>query len=406
MHKAITPFSYLQKLQLFKHRGVGTFEAKKSAEYIIKEYRYLGLRTGKTSYGTFCYMWVYNSLFAFALVILSVALYFEQYFTALLTTIVFALLTILYYKGDHLLPRPKIAHDVFAEIKSTNESIGTIVVMAHYDTAPFTFGLKFVHLLNKFSIAKKLLNSFEKKPFFLRAMFLPIYIGIILLMLGFLIRFVFSQSFIYLLFYGLAGFIFVSMTVIFFMPLFSKYVPGAFDNGTGVATVISLASHFCKNKPKNTRLILLNEGSEEGCLTGFDRFFKKAKIDLSNTIFINLDSVGGDIVYIANGECDSSFGNKIYYNKNLFAKAVKVVRANKKFKIKKKLLQLATNAYPLHRLGANIMTTLTSVNENGGYEEYHQMTDTIEKVNFKTLDICRDFLIKLIKELDDPLNFN
>lgn len=395
-----TPIQYLEQLQKFPHRGIGTEYAAKAANYIESVYKSLGLKTGQTNYKSFCYSWYFNGLIGFVFFLSAVAVIYSNYLLAVIFLGLLFPMSLVYKYAKKILPTPLTVHDVYSIQNPKNEDYSkTIVVMAHYDTARVTLGLKLVKFIDSFNFGKDLLGDFERKPFYLRATFLPIYLAFLLVIMGVITK-PFFAGLVFFVLVPLGLIILLVMSVVFVLPAFSPFVPGAFDNGSGVATVLSLAEHLKDHKLKNTRLIFMNEGSEEGGINGFDEFAEAVELNPDNTIIINLDSVGADKLYIADGECDSSFGIAVYYEKRLFRRARGITRKHKYQIIDSELLQLATDAMPLCKMGYHVATTLTAVNENGYYDDYHQMTDTIDKVNPKTMELCRDYLLALIKALD------
>lgn len=401
----ISPFSYLKKLQEFPHRGLGTDYAHKAADLIADEYKACGLKTTKTSYKSYCYSWIFDGLFCVCFLAASLFLFLDNFLAAIFSIVFIFPLVILNRYGNKILPKPRTANDVFAEILPRGKVLKTVVVLGHYDTAKQTLALKIAQFANHTRGGRKLLSSFAHHPFFLRSPFLPAYIALIFWLAAFILKLIFGFTVIFLLLNGVAFIFFSIMTVLLVLPVFAPYVPGAFDNGSGAATVMSLAPYFAEEKLRNTRLILWNDGAEEGGFNGFDVFFKTAKIDLCSTIFINLDGVGADKLYAVYGEADSGFGFMAYYDQDLF-KEVEEIESTHHYKhpVRKHILQVATDSFGLCKRGCRVMTTFTSLKANGYFPDYHQMTDTIEHVNPKTMELCRDFIIALLKKIDkDPV---
>jgi hypothetical protein len=80
-------------------------------------------------------------------------------------------------------------------------------------------------------------------------------------------------------------------------------VPGANDNATGVAVLLSLAHAFTEKPPPGVRIILLST-SEESILEGMEGFARRHFHELSpeRTHVINLDTVGSPYLLLLEGE--------------------------------------------------------------------------------------------------------
>lgn len=72
--------------------------------------------------------------------------------------------------------------------------------------------------------------------------------------------------------------------------------PGADDNATGVAVLLTLLQHFVENPPDDLNLWFVADSAEEEGLVGIVRFIDKYEnqLDKKNTYIVNLDSLGGD----------------------------------------------------------------------------------------------------------------
>jgi hypothetical protein len=87
--------------------------------------------------------------------------------------------------------------------------------------------------------------------------------------------------------------------------LFNKRVttsPGACDNGSGAAILLSLAAHFGKNPPQNARLWFLWFAAEEWGLFGSKAYVAAHKDEIvdqkESSAVINVDMVGTEVAYL------------------------------------------------------------------------------------------------------------
>ena len=83
-----------------------------------------------------------------------------------------------------------------------------------------------------------------------------------------------------------------------------KVVPGANDNATGVAVLLSLAHRLRDRPPRGLRVILLSAGSEESFMEGMSAYARRHFADLprERTKVICIDTVGSDKLLLLRGE--------------------------------------------------------------------------------------------------------
>jgi hypothetical protein len=83
-----------------------------------------------------------------------------------------------------------------------------------------------------------------------------------------------------------------------------KVVPGANDNATGVAVLLSLAHRLKERPPRGLRVILLSAGSEESFMEGMAAYAKRHFADLprDRTKVVCIDTVGSDKLLLLLGE--------------------------------------------------------------------------------------------------------
>jgi hypothetical protein len=80
----------------------------------------------------------------------------------------------------------------------------------------------------------------------------------------------------------------------------SEIVPGAYDNASGVAAVLSAAEELTARPPENLDVWILLAGSEESLCEGSRAFVRRRRkdFDRATTLFVNVDSVShGQVAY-------------------------------------------------------------------------------------------------------------
>src|SRR3954447_10969411 len=90
-----------------------------------------------------------------------------------------------------------------------------------------------------------------------------------------------------------AGFLLIDIAL-------SDIVPGAYDNASGVAAVLSAADELTSNAPENLDVWIVLAGSEESFCEGSRAFVRahRKEFDRATTAFVNVDSVShGQVAY-------------------------------------------------------------------------------------------------------------
>jgi hypothetical protein len=80
----------------------------------------------------------------------------------------------------------------------------------------------------------------------------------------------------------------------------SEIVPGAYDNASGVAAVLSAAENLTADPPQNVDIWVVLTGSEESFCEGSRAFVRsrRKQLDRASTYFLNVDSVSsGQVAY-------------------------------------------------------------------------------------------------------------
>ncbi len=397
------PRFFLEKLMSLPHRGNATPEIEKAAEIILEEYKKHNVKGEiyefKSAEQSHYLMSFITTLFIIALIlklfnnfILSLIFYFLGW--------VFYLNWLPIWQRFSLLFRSFSAKGIFAEVPSREKGKHTLVVSAHYDTPHATLGLNILRAINKTNFGRKLFSQNENLLFFLRG---PLFLfNIAIIFLGIIIflslKWFLLLFFIPLILFLLALFLHLHMA-------FSSPVPGAFDNGSGTAVVMALAVYFAQNPLKNIRLIFLTNPCEEGYIDGFKEFFKKAKINKENTYFIVLDGVGAKNLKIVYKELSQAIGKTVRCDPILKPLIAELIASEEKFnQIKEFFLPVQSDATNILKRGGKTAFILTSINDDGFVDFYHQPEDTIDKINFNTLNLSYQFMIKLLQRVNDFLN--
>jgi len=191
-----------------------------------------------------------------------------------------------------------------------------------------------------------------------------------------------------------AGFLLIDIAL-------SEIVPGAYDNASGVAAVLSAAEELSANPPENLDVWVVLAGSEESFCEGSRAFVRsrRKELDRATTMFLNVDSVSyGQVAYeISQGPVISlpHDAQLIELCQALGASGAAGPAGARP--IRHPLLDDAMPAR-IRRLRA---ITLRTTDANGNLAPwYHTHDDSPERVDADALTTATGFLVALIRLID------
>ncbi len=179
-----------------------------------------------------------------------------------------------------------------------------------------------------------------------------------------------------------------------------KVVPGANDNLTGVAVLLSLARALRDEPQPGLRVILLSTGSEESFMEGMQAFGRRHFGDLrkEGTRVICIDTVGSPHLVALEGE-GMVWMNE--YPKDLLAQ-VKACAEDLGIHLVPNLrLRNATDGLIAHRAGYPT-AVLGSVDDFKIPTNYHWPTDTADNVDYGTVADCARLVRELLVRASPP----
>ena len=177
-----------------------------------------------------------------------------------------------------------------------------------------------------------------------------------------------------------------------------KVVDGANDNLSGVAASMSLAKALAADPPRNTRVILLFPGSEEGFQEGMRAWFHRHRHELprESTIFVNHETVGSPHLALLEGEgmlgiTDYPDDFKRFIQQTADDLGIFVWRD----------LRTRNASDSLIPLRAGYKCALfVSCDELKAPTNYHWYTDTADNVNYGTVADMARLSLELTRRLD------
>ena len=175
-------------------------------------------------------------------------------------------------------------------------------------------------------------------------------------------------------------------------------VPGANDNGSGVAALLGIASEVGSTPPASVRVVLLSAGSEETMLEGMDAFLRRhrGELDPARTLVVCLDMLGWDRLVVRESEGVLRRHGTRGQDLDLLRRAARAAGVP----IEVARASVAPSDGLAARWAGLPTIFLSSTAANGGSPHYHRPTDTPENVNLDTVVAARRLCAQLVAELD------
>jgi len=325
------------------------------------------------------------------LALLSVFIFLKNYPVSLILYGIFLLsfwgeLSISFHFLRRLLPTHKTCN-VETCVTQERQAAKTIVVVAHYDTPPTGF-------LYNSGLADRLSRRLSRMPSFLNRFFLPPLVAAILLGGTLAMRPIAALSSLYAVLSALSILILCVMLLNVVQIGFSRPSPGANDDGSGLLVLLDLARRFGADKPHRNTLHLLASGAEEAGFFGVKAFMRSHKeLDRENTLFINLESIGGgDLHWVTSEGCLQ----RIVTPRAGLALLDDLEMKNVVPVLPRSPILSPTDSTALGKKGYNFVT-LIALKDKSSPINYHRVTDTFDKLDIPTLMTAADVIEKLIR---------
>ena len=185
----------------------------------------------------------------------------------------------------------------------------------------------------------------------------------------------------------------------------SAVVPGANDNASGVATVLSLAEELDSAPPQNLGVWVVLPGGEECLQEGMRSFVRahRSELDQRPAYFVNLDTVGhGGVRFQTAGGWVISYD----MDRRLAELASAIAEADAgdgdRFRARPLAHGLAGDEMPA-RLAGFPAISLGCTDADGYVPHYHLPSDTPDTVDAEALERVHGFALELIRQLDRDL---
>ena len=182
----------------------------------------------------------------------------------------------------------------------------------------------------------------------------------------------------------------------------SGVVPGAYDNASGVAAVLSAAEELDSEPPGNLDVWVVLPGAEECNCEGMARYVAahREELEPDTTFFVNVDSVSyGTVHYLASEGAIVSYA----MDRRLVELCDAIATADRengdRYRARPIRIPFHTDALPARTRGLRAISVLGA--EDGvGPPYYHTHQDTPDRLDAEAMTRAVQFTVELARRLD------
>jgi hypothetical protein len=386
----VDPLREIEDLVAFDGRGPGTDAERRAAVHLVERLRSLGrdaeleptrIRAGwPLAHVIHAVLGIAGSLLSVSQPVIGLAL---ALFAAVST---FGDLTGTFFLVRRLTPG-RASQNVVSREDSGGHKPGLLVLTAHYDAARTgaVFGRRW---LERRAVISKTL----RRPV---APFAIFFWSLVAIVVCALLRLIGIDPLPVTVVQFVATVVLILAVPLLLDIALSAVVPGANDNASGVATALRLAQRFGgANLLQHFELMVLFPGAEEGFLLGMRSFVRRHKkeLDPSNTVFLNIDTVGHGTV---RWQSKSGFILPLAFHPTLIEMCKELDARG----IKSRSI---TDAYTA-RAGGYPAMSIGCLNAMDYVPTYHQHADTPDSIDPEALERAFEFCSRLIELIDERI---
>lgn len=179
----------------------------------------------------------------------------------------------------------------------------------------------------------------------------------------------------------------------------TPYTHGANDNGSGASIVLSLAERLRRSPLQNVEVWAMCSGCEEVGSHGVQAFVRQHRSDLPGLLGISIDNVGGRGV----GVCYTTVEGMVIPLRPSpeligIADQIKADRPDlNAYSMPYTILHTDATCLMVYRVPSLSFVGLTPA---GVISDWHQVTDTFERIDPKPIECTEEFVLELLRRLD------
>ncbi len=371
-------------------RGSTTEKEKEAAEYSKRIFETLGCKPVIQKFKSAVSAWYPYAVFSFSFVLSETIYLATENKTLLILISVLSLMSIisiimeLSFRNNlfrTFLPKGE-SQNIICKIKPNGEIRNKVVVLGHIDThrSPFIF------------------STAGRTKFFQKLV--PLGFSSSLLLLIIYTLSIFKQIIFFKWFSLIPSLFLLLIFILTIQADFTEYSPGANDNATGASIILSLAQKIRENPLNQTEVWLVNSGCEEVGCYGADALAKEYQEELKDCYWIAVDGVGtldSNPTYIT----QETFLFTTKSDKELLKKIKEISEKNPELELKEASFR---GAYTEGAIGGKYgfkVLTFMSFAKTGELGEWHRPTDTLDRVDIKTVEKTEKAVFELIKSIDN-----
>ncbi len=180
----------------------------------------------------------------------------------------------------------------------------------------------------------------------------------------------------------------------------APYTPGAHDNAASVAVALEVGTRFAAQPLDHTQVWLAFTGAEETDHAGLYALLHRHDSVLRQAAFFGLEGLGsGDLVYLTRqGVC-------AHYSPDadLLALATCVAAQRPELGVQEAQMIVEDEVGTLRRFGYRALCIAGRDPESGTLPHWHRPDDTVETISDAFLERAADWMMALLKALDDQM---
>jgi len=189
----------------------------------------------------------------------------------------------------------------------------------------------------------------------------------------------------------------LSGTVLFLHPDQTPFSPGAYDNASGVGSVLALAERLLVEPLVHTEVWAVFLGCEENGSEGSAAFLKQYALQGQGTFLINLDMMGCGKLYIRTEE---GFLVRRRPPESMLTLARRVSTALPELGVYERPSQAFSDATIAYKMGLKALSLGTAPRSPASPIYRHTLSDTVDHVELEALQDTHRYVLALLQTID------